>query len=86
MDKVQKHNSFNTNTPSSESRNEPAIGPCISQMNPVQTFLRYFPKISSNIIFPYGFAKNNLYALLIASMRATCPAHHTLIIFGEAYL
>jgi len=55
-------------------------------MNPVQTFLRYFPKISSNIIFPYGFAKNNLYALLIASMRATCPAHHTLIIFGEAYL
>jgi hypothetical protein len=54
-------------------------------MNLVHTVLSYFPKIHSNIIFylcpglssglfPSGFPTRILYAFLIYSMHATCPA------------
>jgi hypothetical protein len=32
----------------------PPLFPILSQMNPVYIFLPYFPKIHSNIIFPYA--------------------------------
>jgi hypothetical protein len=81
---------------------DPTTGPFPSQMNPVHTLPSYFPKIHSNIIFPsaprsskwslpFRFPTKTLYAYLICTIRATCPAHLilldviTLIIFGEAY-
>ena len=46
---------------------------------------------SSNGLFPSGFPTKNLYAYLLSSIRATCPAHSILldfitrIILGEEY-
>ena len=76
--------------------------PILSQINPVHTPISHFLKIHLNIIlpsmpgsskwsFPFRFPHQTLYAPLLSSTPATCPAHLVLLnlitqtIFGEQY-
>jgi len=68
------------------AHSSPPLVPILNQINPVQTFPPYFPKINSNInlhlrlglpsgVFPSGFPTEILYAFLVYPKRATYPAH-----------
>jgi len=82
---------------------EPTTGRILRQTNLFHTLSPYFPKVHSNIIhpslpgssewsLPFSFPTKILYAFLISSVHATCPAHLilldliTLMTFGEEYL
>jgi len=71
-------------------QNNPPLVPILSQMNSVYIFPLCFPKILSNIIFPYtprsfewclafSFMNKILHAFLISPMRTTFPAHLILL-------
>jgi len=75
--------------------NCPPLVPVLSQMKSVHTFPPQFPKIHFNITFISvprlsRFPTRILYAFIISTMRATCPANLirldliTLIRFAEA--
>jgi hypothetical protein len=71
---------------------EPATGTCPEPDESIHTTQPCFPKHYINIIIPStssllsgafypGSAMNILYEIFISSMRATCPAHITLLYF-----
>jgi hypothetical protein len=73
--------------------NSPSLVTIRSQMNPAHVFPTYRFKIHFNIIFHLctgiscvlfrsGFATTTLYAFLISSMRATCPATSSSLIWS----
>jgi hypothetical protein len=82
---------------------EPSTGPYPEQdqSNPIHTIPSYLRSILILFthlrlglpcdLFPYGFPTNILYAVLLAQIRATCPAYLILIyliiliILGEVY-
>jgi len=72
--------------------NSPSSFPILSQMNPVDTFSRYFPKIYFNIIFPstpmsfewslpFRFSNQNIVFIFYLSILVTCPVPVILLDF-----
>jgi hypothetical protein len=76
---------------SSPYSQKPAMDPMPSQLNPVLPIDPYIPKVQFNVIlppthlrlpcglFPSSLPTKTLSTSLLSPMRATCPAHFTLL-------